>query len=347
MALGLGYTAYAGHTLTSTAAGYLHFIDAYRLALAAAAGLTDLNSRHMWPATATFWNEWTNEAIAGNPGPPSQGFPATTLMDGLCDRGIVPLIFNVPQSGTTPDGDGVRWFDLEGITAGHANTYLDAYAASAVAYRDSPARRGTTLSCQPKSTDIIFRWGHEMNAAPAYFPWQTGNTSPVTTTSPNTAADYIAAWRYIYNRLVVTGGADNLKFFWCPIGGNAGTVANFSTFYPGDGYVDYVGWDAYSQGTTNWQQMHELYIESYNKCRSIAPTKDIIIGETAYDGVTRDDVRQAAWITNGLADIASTMPKIKVLAYYDINQYSFYADHTHALSLTAWANGANTYSAKL
>lgn len=83
---------------------------------------------------------------------------------------------------------------------------------------------------------VIIRWGHEMDLCGVY-EWSSCVTE-----------DYIAAYRHVVD-LTRSLGVNNILWMWAPAGGNANT----NSFYPGDGYVDYIGitglvsedWDRY------------------------------------------------------------------------------------------------------
>lgn len=91
----------------------------------------------------------------------------------------------------------------------------------------------------PKQVDL--RIFHEFND-----PYQgggSGYTWGVNGGTANTPADLVAAWRHIHDRFIAAG-AMNVRFIWCPDGANA-TLDLLRASYPGDGYVDYAGWDQY------------------------------------------------------------------------------------------------------
>ncbi len=61
-------------------------------------------------------------------------------------------------------------------------------------------------------------------------------------------AEFVASWRHVYD-VFHAAGVRNAAFVWCPntyAGGNSDQV---SLWYPGNGYVDWMGLDAYPQST--------------------------------------------------------------------------------------------------
>lgn len=76
--------------------------------------------------------------------------------------------------------------------------------------------------------------------------WANG-TSVVLQTKAQAGADFIAAWRLIYGRMMGNPTFAALDVKWVPIYLNSSTQFQGSTdadlWYPGDAYVDYIGWD--------------------------------------------------------------------------------------------------------
>lgn len=80
---------------------------------------------------------------------------------------------------------------------------------------------------------VFLRLDWEMNAT-WYNLWGQGSVSP---------ADYIAAWRHIW-QIFQDAGAGNAAFVWSPNVGRFTSIAA-TAWYPGDKYVDWIGIDAY------------------------------------------------------------------------------------------------------
>jgi mannan endo-1,4-beta-mannosidase len=87
---------------------------------------------------------------------------------------------------------------------------------------------------------VIWRPYPEMNA-PAGGGWNWwGGVDPT---------DYKRLWIYTYNYLTQTKGLHNLLFAWTPVVWSPNnTGSGLQPLYPGDQYVDIVGFDAYDQG---------------------------------------------------------------------------------------------------
>ncbi|WP_206958026.1 glycoside hydrolase family 26 protein [Trinickia acidisoli] len=83
---------------------------------------------------------------------------------------------------------------------------------------------------------MFIRWYWEMN-----LPAGTNNQDCM---GNDGAAGYIAAWRHIHD-VFKAQGVTNVSWLWNPAG--ASTNADSSPYYPGDGYVDWIGFDGYDK----------------------------------------------------------------------------------------------------
>lgn len=153
---------------------------------------------------------------------------------------------------------------------------------------------------------FFLRFDHEMNGW-WQFPWaeQANNNRP---------GDYIKMWRHVHN-IFVEEGATNVTWVWCPNVIGYGTTP-LAQVYPGDSYVDWVGMDGYNWGTP-WRSFSEVFSDTYNALQELAPTKPILIGETAS---TEQNGSKAAWITDALGtQLPLYFPNVKALAWFNWN----------------------------
>lgn len=113
------------------------------------------------------------------------------------------------------------------------NAYLDRIAAAV-----DGARRpdGTRIP-------VIFRPFHENNGG--WFWWGAGHA---------TSAEYIEIFRYTVEYLRDTKDVHNLLYAYSPNATFAGDPTNYLRTYPGDAYVDVLGYDSYdsSAGSSAW-----------------------------------------------------------------------------------------------
>lgn len=164
----------------------------------------------------------------------------------------------------------------------------------------------TTWAQQAKAYGHPFflRLDWEMNGG--WFPWGT------TSSSQNTPADYVAAWRHIHD-IFSSAGATNVTWVWCPNTEWSGSVP-YSSLYPGDSYVDWTCLDGYNMGGSS-QSFSSLYSQSYNDLLKIAPTKPVMVGEVA--SLEYAAGAKATWITNLLTELPTSFPQIKALVWFN------------------------------
>jgi Bacterial Ig domain/Glycosyl hydrolase family 26 len=157
-------------------------------------------------------------------------------------------------------------------------------------------------------------WGHpffllldpEMNGTwEPYSPGKNGNT----------AADFINAWRHFHD-LAVSAGAKNITWVWCPNVDPWNMFTPYAQLYPGDAYVDWTGFNGFDKdgkSSFNW-----LFGSSYNALRQIAPTKPILISETAADELGN----KAGWIADAFStQLPKNFPQIKAVVWFNWRFY--------------------------
>ncbi len=162
---------------------------------------------------------------------------------------------------------------------------------------------------------FFFRWDWEMNGT-----WgQLGNFYWLAQAKAN-PTNYTNAWKHIHD--VIAGqGANNVTWVWCPNVVYSGTTP-LSSLYPGDGYVDWTCIDGYNWGTNpyksdSWKSFSQVFSQTYNELLALAPTKPIMIGETAS---TEYGGSKASWITDALStQLPNNFPKIKALVWFNWN----------------------------
>ena len=230
---------------------------------------------------------YTNWSDAG-----ANGWPfVRAQMDSQLAAGSLPVL--------SWDSSGASACDLC-ISKGQEQTYVDEWARH--------------LKSLPY--DVVIRLDWEMNGWwYAYSPGQHHNT----------AASFIAMWRYVHDRLA-SDGVTNVRWFWCP---NSLDGANsFAADYPGDAYVDFVGVDVYNWGTfhtwTHWETVTQLLTASYALLNKVTSTKPIVLGEVAscdapYNkGATGPTGTKAGWITSAfLTEIPQNFPRVAGFMWFN------------------------------
>jgi len=197
-------------------------------------------------------------------------------------------------------------------------------------------------------------WGHpffldfdsEMNGW--WWPWSEQANG-------NTAGKFVAAWRHVVD-LFRREGANNVTWVWCP-----NIVEPLATpldeVYPGDDYVDWTCMNGYNWGDVRgkWQDPEQVFgasayrgesanfnSDTYALLRQIAPSKPIMIGETAAPEVGGS---KAEWITDFYTQaLPSTFPAVRAIVWFGWFDKGLGVDWSVATSDDAAAAFANAIS---
>ncbi|MHB8792593.1 MAG: glycoside hydrolase family 26 protein [Thermoleophilia bacterium] len=145
------------------------------------------------------------------------------------------------------------------------------------------------------------------------------------TANGNSPADYIPAWRHMHD-IFIEEGAYNVDWLWSPNrdGSTANAINTFDSYYPGDAYVDYVGFSGYNWGTmyntptwiSSWQGFEEVFGYSYDVMAS-RTNKPIVLAEMAS---TELGGNKAQWITDAFAMIPTRFPRIVGVTWFNLNK---------------------------
>lgn len=211
----------------------------------------------------------------------SAGFDQADF-DAVSSRGYTPVL---SWSADRRNGSEIGW---NRVAAGDVDSLVREFARAAKAW----------------NKPLILRPEWEMNI-------RFNSTS-------NTPQAYINMWRRLHN-IFDEEGATNVLWFWCPNEG--GPAIPFVRYYPGDAYVDYIGFDTYNWGTQNagyvWEAAAENIGPIYEQLTELA-AKPIIIGEI---GSSEIGGNKAAWIKRTfLQDIPEQFPRIVAVLYFNNNQ---------------------------
>jgi hypothetical protein len=231
------------------------------------------------PAMWVVWSQWGN--------PDARDFPTETVHH-LRGRGVIPIIWWEPvRSADLSDPTYARH---QNIIDGDHDAYILQFARDAKAYGNL----------------VILRFAQEANAST--FPWGVGRFD-------NTPQTFVAAWRHVHG-LFESVGADNVKFLWSVSREHcAGGCNPYTGLYPGDAYVDALGFSGYNWGAVDgktWTSMYDLYRKSVEHMRDFNSTKPIFVAETGSGAVGGD---KAAWIRDGYREVYDRLPDISAIVY--------------------------------
>jgi hypothetical protein len=244
----------------------------------------------------------------GQPAPWLQKFAAGPL-ELTSKAGSIPFVdMGLGESGGKP-------VTLTEIKSGARDAELKEWAKAVNAY----------------GKPLFFRWAWEMNGT--WFPWGKE--------AAEKPALYVEAWRH-FHMIAEEQKATNLTWVWCPNVSFKGSTP-LGELYPGDAYVDWTCMDGYNWGSTGWTSFSGVFSTTYGELLSLAPTKPVMIGETASAEVGGS---KAAWIEAGFAELPSKFPKIEAVNWFNWNIVEEGVERpwpieTSAASATAFSKAIN------
>ncbi len=215
----------------------------------------------------------------------------------------------ISQQGAIPHITWEPWnFDKQcsyyrnqSIVAGMWDRYLESWAHDIKSWGQS----------------LFLRWGHEMNSD--WYPWG-GQISE------GGAAAYVQAYRHVVN-VFRAQDVSNVVWIWGP---DAATFAShkfpfeYEPYYPGDDYVDWIGFDGYNfamDGTLQkpWTRFRDLFSDIYQRCERLNSQAPFMIGEFS-SGEKGGD--KALWIVEAYQDIEKQFPRIRAVTWFDQDKES-------------------------
>lgn len=211
-------------------------------------------------------------------------------------RGYIPLVDWASYDYGAPNLLDQPEFSLSTIIAGQHDEYIHEWATQAKAW----------------GHPFFLRFNWEMNGD--WFPWSER-------VNGNQPGEFAQAWRHVHD-IFEEVGANNVTWVWCPnVIGPA--TAPLETLYPGNEYVDWVCMDGYNTGThparsgRRWQTFEEIFSETYNTLRILAPNKPIMIGEFASTEVGGS---KAEWIRYTFTyALPKLFPEVRAVVWFNWN----------------------------
>ncbi len=219
----------------------------------------------------------------------------TVFLNRVRRVGVIPYITWEPWAGEPDSGDPSVQpkYQLSNIIRGDFDDYIRTYAKDLKNFK----------------YPVFVRFAHEMNGN--WYPWGSQVNS-------NTPDDYVATWRHVHD-IFEEEGVNNVVWVWAPnepFSGKFGTQSDkYSLYYPGDEYVDWVGFSAY-----NWGKYHDFSINrSFKEIVSKAYplllpfNKPILLAETNSSTI---GVNKSDWIKQMKEDLQK-FPKIRGIVWYE------------------------------
>jgi hypothetical protein len=223
-------------------------------------------------------------------------------LSDVASVGATPMVTWDP----TINGAGIPFAD---ISNGTYDTYI----------------RNAALAAKAWGKPLYLRFAHEMNLSDSPFgPGQDGNT----------AAGFVGAWRHVVS-VFRDAGADNVQWVWSPNVDCAGRCP-FTSFYPGDAWVDWVALDGYNYSSTDhepWKSIDQIFGPSYATLSAMT-NKPMMIAETAS---AEQGGNKAAWITEAfLHEIPNELPRVRAVVWFDRVKETDWRVDSSASALSAW-----------
>jgi hypothetical protein len=184
----------------------------------------------------------------------------------LTDAAGIPIVTLQPQD-PGPLVNQASW-SLGAVASGQDDAVLRAVAGTIVQYGDL----------------VVIRYAPEMN----------GDWAPWGVIDGNTPAQYITAWQHVVT-LFRQAGATNALWLWAPNITRGAVVRGISQFYPGDSWVDLVGFTGYGVGQSSFGVEDSAGDTFDPTMQLLAPysTKPVVLAEMGVSGPNKD-----RWITS-------------------------------------------------
>jgi beta-mannanase len=180
--------------------------------------------------------------------------------------------------------------------------------------------------------EVWLRWGHEMDDGQGgRYPW-AGHV--------NNTKGYVDAYRYFVEKCRRL--APKTKYVWSPTG-----LRDASQYYPGDGYVDFVGVSLYSleawdlDNLGRWSSPKKTLQGRYDRVAGFR--KPIVLAEV---GVAGSSAYVKEWL-RGLVREASSLPLLKAIIYFNAREtgvWERYGKPDWRVSSALWQKIANSTS---
>jgi hypothetical protein len=164
---------------------------------------------------------------------------------------------------------------------------------------------------------VFLRYNHEMNGN--WYSWDGFHNGANTTATAN----YISAWRRVHGIIKTEKQANNALWNWCV---NRDSWPNETwnepmDYYPGDGYVDWIGFDSYDKPynytPTKYKSVDEIFGPIYTLLTNAIADKPILIGEFASENYGQEtDPHKLDFFSQG-GNLFDKYPRIHAFSYFN------------------------------
>jgi hypothetical protein len=237
------------------------------------------------PSLTMFYQDWDSDSEF-----------RVEFVGKLADRGVVPVITWEPWVAETEETriESYEEYAPVVIASGKYDRQIERWAQAAAKY----------------GNPVMLRFAHEMNGN--WYPW--GDLE----SDGSSSDDYIAMWRHVHG-IFEREGAINVYWVWSPNNTDAyGRSETVLEFYPGDEYVDWVGYSAFNWGNAGvsrqWRDFSDISRSVYEQLTIL--NKPIMVAETS--SVSQGGDKQE-WFENMLRGELPGYSMIKALVMFNDN----------------------------
>jgi beta-mannanase len=223
-----------------------------------------------------------------------------------------------------PWGTGLGWRPAWDVSLGRIPliTFGNGGNTTEIAQgRDDVYLRQLSEAVRKLGKPVFLRYAHRMDL-------------PSATSWVGDPAAYVAAWHHVHQ---IFAGLP-VSWVWTPTAAAFGGEVPAERFYPGDDYVDWIAADGYNtfgcQGQQDWQELSQVFGAFY--AWGSARGKPLMIAEAGSTEDPADPGRKAAWFDNAARQLATEMPNVQALVYFDASKTCDYRVTTSARSLAGF-----------
>jgi hypothetical protein len=203
-----------------------------------------------------------------------QSFPLKQLSI-VSAHGALPLVYWLPWTDRRTDQEHpdttTNPFALEAIADGRWDAYIDRWGAAAAAF----------------ATPIFVSFAPEMNGN--WFPWGGvfhggGERDAACEACYRGPSLFIRSYRRVVDRMRAQG-ATNVIWVWHANNTSwpPGDWNRMARYYPGPGYVDWIGMSAYGEQfpppRQGWVALEDAVLRPYRELAEVDPSKPIMLAE--------------------------------------------------------------------
>jgi beta-mannanase len=256
------------------------------------------------------------------------------------DYGALPLVYWMPW-GQPYDVFNGDWpaYALDTIIAGKYDDYIAAWGDSMKAWG-----KAVLVAFAPEMNGDLYPWAGDNNGGPML----AGYGDP---TLPDGPERFVAAYRHVTD-LVRSHGAKNVSWVFAPAALNFADEWNaFSSYYPGDSLVDWLGMVAfgYTPEDEEWISFDSLVGPAYAQLESLNTSKPMMLAKWG-QAETGDPTigSKPAWLDTAFTQIKAAYPRLKAAVCWEENvipdpedpeTYYDYRIESSDSALTTYTNG--------